>query len=99
MQRIRFFEPHLLKVSFFFALLVLLFLLLSFVMLTPEHIALANLVQKINTFFSWPSTMLEGATGVSMSWTATALWLLIFWSLLFSLLLSLFVFLRPGKKQ
>lgn len=91
-----FFEPRLLKVSFFFSLLVLLFLLLSFIFLRPENIGLANLVQKMNTFFSWPYNMLESTTHISLSWIFTALCILLFWFLVFYLVLLLFTFFKEA---
>ena len=95
-KRFSFFEPRLLKVSFFLALLVLLYLLLSFMLLTPENIGLANLVQRTNTFLSWPYNMLESATHVSMSWVFTALCILVFWFLVFYLVLLLCTFRKQA---
>jgi len=95
-KRFSFFEPRLLKVSFFLALLVLLYLLLSFMLLTPENIGLANLVQRTNTFLSWPYNMLESATHVPMSWVFTALCILVFWFLVFYLVLLLCTFRKQA---
>jgi len=94
MRRFRFFQPYLLKVSFFLSLLVILYLLISFVFFSPDNVALANLAQKVNIFFSWPYIMLESLTHFSMHWVLTALWILIFWFCFFYLILSLFAFLR-----
>ena len=71
-------------------MLVVLFLLISFIFLTPENIDLANLVQKINSFLSWPYIMLESLTHVSMPWVLTALCILLFWFVIFYLILLLF---------
>ena len=96
MKRFRFFQPQLLKISFFLSLLVILFLLLSFVFLTPDNIKLANLVQKINIFFSWPYILLEGVTHVSMHWIFTALFILTFWFCIFYLILLFLTFSKPN---
>jgi len=95
MKQIRFLQPQLLKVASLFSLLVLLFLLTSFVFLTPENIDLTNLVQEINSFLSWPYIMLESVTHVSMPWVFTALWILMFWFLVFYLILLLFSVFKP----
>jgi hypothetical protein len=96
MKRSQFFQPYLLKVSFFFSLLVVLFLLISFVFLTPENIGLANLVQKINAFLSWPYTVMESVLHVSMHWVVTALCILLFWFLAVYLIL---LFLELLKQE
>ena len=94
MKRFHFYQPFLLKVSFFFSLLVVLFLLVSFVFLTPENIALANLVQKINAFLSWPYILLESVMPVSMPWVITALSILLFWFLALYLVLLFLAYLN-----
>lgn len=97
MKRFHLYQPYLLKVSFFFSLVVLLFLLISFVFLTPENIALSNLVQKINAFLSWPYIMMESVISVSMHWVITALCILLFWFLVLYLILLFLAFLNQDK--
>jgi len=82
-QQFRFFQSQLFKIAFLLSLLVILFLLVSFIFLTPENNVLANQVQKINTFFSWPYNMLENVTHISMPWFLTALCILMFWLMVF----------------
>ena len=94
MKRFHLYQPYLLKISFFFSLVVVLFLLISFVFLTPENIALANLVQKINAFLSWPYIQLENVIPVTMHWVFTALCILLFWFLAFYLILLFLTFLN-----
>lgn len=96
MKQIHLLQAHLCKVAFFLSLLVVLFLLLSFIFMTPENIKLANLVQKVNTFFSWPYNMLEQLTRVSMSWVLTALCILVFWFLVFYLIMLSFTRFKRG---
>ena len=97
MKRFHFYQPYLLKVSFFFSLIVVLFLLISFVFLTPENIALSNLIQKINAFFSWTYIVLEGVIPVSIHWIITALCILLFWFLTLYLILLFLAFLNQEK--
>jgi|SRR6056300_1551905 hypothetical protein len=89
MDRFRFFQPSLLKTSFLFSLLVILFLLLSPVFQTPGNIPLANLIQSINSVLSRPLIMLENFTHLHMHWVTTALCILIFWFVAFYLILLL----------
>ena len=62
MVRFRFFQLFQLKVSFLLSLLVILFLLLSFVFQTPDNIPLANLIQSINRDKAWSNILLENLT-------------------------------------
>ena len=99
MERFRFFQPFLLKISFLFSLLVILFLLISFVFLTPDNIFLANLIQSINSIMSWPYIMFEDLTHLNMHWVATALCILVFWFLFFYLILLLVSVLKLDKAR
>jgi len=91
MVRFRFFQ---LKVSFLLSLLVILFLLLSFVFQTPDNIPLANLIQSINSVMSWPNIMLENLTFLHMHWVATAVCIQIFWFIVFYIILLLIMKFR-----
>ena len=86
MVRFRFFQ---LKVSFLLSLLVILFLLLSFVFQTPDNIPLANLIQSINSVISWPDIMLENLTFLHMHWVAIPFNIQIFWFIVFYIILLL----------
>ena len=89
MGRVRLFQLFQLKVSFLLSLLVILFLLLSFVFQTPDNIPLANLIQSINSVMSWPNIMLENLTFLHMHWVATAFSIQIFWFIVFYIILLL----------
>jgi len=82
-----FFQPFLLKISFLLSLLVILFLLLSFLFQTPANIPLANLIQRINGVMSWPLILFEDLTHLHMHWVATAVCILAYWCMVFYLIL------------
>ena len=83
MVRFRFFQFFQLKVSFPLFLLVILFLLLSFVSHPPDNILLENLIQSINSVLSWPNIMLENLTFLQMRLVATSISIQIFWFIVF----------------
>ena len=87
----RFFQ---LKVSFLLSLLVILFLLLSFVFQTPDNIPLANLIQSINSVMSLPNIMFENLTFLHMHWVATPFSIKIFWFIVFYIILLLIMKFR-----
>ena len=97
MDRSRFLQSFHLKISFLLSLTVILFLLISFVFLSPNNLALANLVQKINSFLSWPDIMLENVSHVSLHWVLTALCIQMFWFVVFFLVIGLFTFIKSKK--
>ena len=97
MERFRFFQPFLLKISFLLSLLVILFLLISFVFQTPAHPLLANLIQSINGIMSWPYIMVENLTHLHMHWVVTALCILVFWFLVFYIVLLFISFIKLGR--
>lgn len=100
MVRFRFFQ---LKVSFLLSMLVILFLLLSFVFQAPDNIAMANLIQSINSVLSWPNIMLENLTLFHLHWVATLFSIQIFWFVVIYIILLLIKFwgkisnLFPGE--
>ena len=89
---------QILKVALLLSLLVILFLFMSFVFLTPENAALADMVQKINIILSWPYNKLEELTGISMSWFLTAFCIFFFWFIVFYLVLLIFAFCAGRRK-
>lgn len=91
------FKPQILKISLLLSLLVILFLLISFVFITPENASLADHIQKVNAFLSWPYNMLESAARISLPWFMTAFYILIFWFVVFYILLLFFTFFKSGE--
>ena len=89
MERFRFFQPPLLKISFLLSLLVILFLLNSPIFQPPGNIPLANFIQSVNSVLSRPLIMLENFTHLHMHWVATAFCILVFWFVVFYLVLLL----------
>lgn len=92
--RFRFFQSRLLETSFFLALLVVLFLLLSFVLQMTGNIPLANFIGSINAVLSWPSVMIENIMDYNLHWIATALCILLFWFTIFYLIFIFLSFVR-----
>ena len=103
MVRFRFSQFFQLKVSFLLLLLVILFLLLSFVSHPHDNFPLENLIQSINSITSWPNIMLENLPLFHLHWVATLFSIQIFWFVVIYIILLLIKFwgkisnLFPGE--
>ena len=96
-DRFRLCKPSLFKPAFLLSLLVILFLLNSFVFMTPDNLALADFIQSVNLFLSWPDILLEKLTHVAAGWIITAICIQISWFTVFYLALMFMSLFRSGK--
>ena len=83
MHRFRTIQLFLLKTSLLFALLVIHFLLFSGLLQTPQNIPLANFIQNINSFLSWPVIVLQDVVHNELPWYVLAICILVFWLIVF----------------
>ena len=85
------------KAAFLLSLLVIFFLLNSFVFMTPDNTALADIVQSVNLYLSWPNFLLEKLNPFAVGWIITAICIQISWFAVFYIALTFMSLFRSDK--
>jgi len=96
-NRFSFFKPSRFKSAFLLSLLVIFFLLNSFVLMSPDNTALADFAQTVNLYLSWPNFLLETLYPFASGWIITAICIQISWFVVFYLFLTFMSLIRSGK--